>query len=331
MPELRKNVVTGELVVIAPERARRPHDHQEPAAAEATSWSETCPFCPRNEAKTPPATLVAPAEGDWRVRVVPNKFSALASEGEAWSSASVLQPRGGAVGPHEVIIEGRDHAGRLGSIDPETRAQVVRAWHRRTNDFFARPEVKHVVLFKNQGPAAGSSLSHPHSQIVGLPAIPGRFEHRKMIAVRHQLAHGRCLLCDVAEDERGSGRRVVAETEHHLAFVPFAAFSPLHVWIVPRTHAPSFATATEAELESLDRILAFVLRAVDAVGARPDLNLVFLGGHPDDPEDAPVHAYVSLVGRTTRAAGFELGTGMYINPSSPEDQAEKLRAALAPA
>lgn len=326
VPEMRKNVVTGELVIVAPERARRPRDTVE-AAPEIPAYAENCPFCPGQESETPPPTYVGEVDGLWAARVVPNKFSALAPDGEPWSQAQGLMPRGGAAGPHEVIIEGRNHGARFWQMPADVRWAVLHAWHHRLTNFYARPAVKHVVLFKNHGPAAGGSLTHPHSQIVGLPAVPGRFEHRRMIAIQHEMERGSCLMCDLLAEER-AGPRLVAETEDYAAFVPFAAFSPLHVWIVPKAHAGSFASVSAEARVALDAILSPVLQAVDGVGRQPDFNLMVLGGHPRSEGDRASHWYLSIVGRTTKAAGFELGTGMYINPSSPEAQARALRAAL---
>lgn len=323
---MRKNVVTGELVIVAPERARRPRDAQE-NPKDIPSYARSCPFCPGQEHETPPPTHVREVDGRWAVRVVPNKFSALAAGGEPWAQHQGLMPRGGAAGPHEVIIEGQNHGARFWQMDPRVRQAVIEAWHHRLSDFYSRPSVKHVALFKNHGPAAGGSLTHPHSQIVGLPAIPGRFEHRRMIAIQHQMETGRCLMRDVLASEQG-GPRVVLDTDDFLVFVPFAAFSPLHVWIVPKEYGSSFATVKTATRARLDGVLSPILQAIDAVGGQPDFNLMVLGGRPENSGDGATQWYISIVGRTTKAAGFELGTGMYINPSSPEEQAGLLRTAL---
>lgn len=186
------------------------------------------------------------------------------------------------------------------------------------------------MLFKNRGPSAGSSLVHPHSQIVGLPEVPARFELWRMLATRHRQAVGRCRLCDVLDEEMRERARLVYENGRFLAFVPFAAFSMIHVWIVPRSCGPSFATASREDLTDLEDALTRVLAAIEVVGNQPDFNLVVLGGHPRDPEDAVVRGYISVVARSTKVAGFELGTGMHINPSWPEEKASELRAWASP-
>lgn len=135
---MRKNVVTGELVIVAPERARRPRDAQE-NPKDIPSYARSCPFCPGQEHETPPPTHVREVDGRWAVRVVPNKFSALAAGGEPWAQHQGLMPRGGAAGPHEVIIEGQNHGARFWQMDPRVRQAVIEAWHHRLSDFYGRP------------------------------------------------------------------------------------------------------------------------------------------------------------------------------------------------
>lgn len=329
MPEIRKNIVTGELVIIAPERAQRPVEHQLQVQKEE-GVSSNCPFCPGNEEMTPPSLYQAPSVGSWRVRSVPNKFSVLSAQGDGYGYTwDGLYPRREAVGPHEVIIEGTDHSARFWEQSKDTQKLIVGAWHNRINDFHNQPDVQHVVLFKNHGPAAGSSLAHPHSQIVGLPALPDRFELRKYLSLRHQQVSGECLMCEMITRELSEKSRLVVSSKHFVAFVPFAAFSPFHIWIVPLMHSSSFANCSPDELSDFSYVLSTVLNTVDSVGARPDFNLVFLGDNPKNEATSAAHWYVSVVGRTTKSAGFELGTGMYINPSLPEAQAELLRSAAA--
>jgi UDPglucose--hexose-1-phosphate uridylyltransferase len=328
MPEIRKNLVTGELVIVAPGRAGRPNDfHPEPRARrERPERRADCPFCPGNEAATPGVTWSHPADG-WRVRSFPNRFSLLSSDGEAWSRAEGLRVSAAAVGPQEVICETRRHDLTLSRLGDDEVADVVRAWHARFAAFHADPRVAFVSLFKNHGPSAGTSLEHAHSQIVGLPIVPAEAARRTAEAARHFASAGACLFCRTLEDELSSGERLVHASPRFATFVPWAALSPFHLWTFPRRHAGSFAAAAAEELRELGGHLRAVLARMDRALDDPDYNLVVQSGPPEAEGSPALHWYVSVVPRVGTRAGFELGTAMYVNPALPEESAARLRAA----
>jgi UDPglucose--hexose-1-phosphate uridylyltransferase len=328
MPEVRRNPITGELVIVAPGRAARPSDF--PAGArprpQRPERRADCPFCPGNEAQTPDVTWSSPADA-WRVRSFPNRFSVLSSQGEAWRRAEGLQVSTAAVGPQEVVCETRRHDLTLSRMADGEVGEVISAWHARCTAFHRDPRVAFVSLFKNHGPSAGTSLEHAHSQIVGLPMIPAEVERRAAEAERHLAATGACLFCRTLEDEVSAGSRIVHASPRFLAFVPWAALSPFHLWIFPRRHSGSFAAADDEELRELGAHLRAVLGRIDRALDDPDYNLVVQSGPPAAAASAARHWYVSIVPRVTTRAGFELGTAMYVNPSLPEDSAARLRSA----
>lgn len=331
VPEIRRNPVTGEWVVIAPERARRP----QPAAAgvpapERPALRADCPFCPGNEEQTGAASWSAPA-GDWQVRAFPNRFSLLAPSGEPALRQEGLRAWAAAVGPHEVVCETRRHDLALSQLGPESVGAVVGAWHARFCALHADPRVAFVSLFKNQGVAAGASQEHAHSQVVGLPMVPASFAGRVARARQHHAATGACLFCRLLEEELGEGGRVVHATPGFVTFVPWAALSPYHLWIFPRRHGGSFAAASPDELSGLASHLRTVLGAAASALGDPPFNLVVQSDGPGREADPALHWYVSIVPRVGRAAGFELGTAMYVNPSLPEDCATLLRRACSAA
>lgn len=328
MPEVRKNLITGEFVIVAPGRAGRPNDFRRPARAPRARPERRpdCPFCPGNEAATPGVTWAFP-EAAWRVRAFPNRFSVLAPEGGAWRRADGLRVTAAAVGPQEVVCETRRHDLTLSRMPGGDVADVVRAWHARFTAFHADPRVAFVSLFKNHGPTAGTSLEHAHSQLVGLPMVPAEFERRAAEAARHLATAGACLLCRTLEDELSEGARLVHASPRFVAFVPWAALSPFHLWIFPRRHSGSFAAAEAEELRELGAHLGAVLAGIDRALDDPDYNLVVQSGPPSAAGSPALHWYVSIVPRVTTRAGFELGTAMYVNPMLPEDAAARLRAA----
>ena len=326
MPEIRRNAVTGEWVVMAPERARRPQPLAAArAAAPRPEHQAGCPFCPGNEAATPDATL---SLGEpWRVRAFPNRFSLLAPDAEPWRQEKGRHLAIGAVGPHEVFCETRRHDLTLARLSAGEVVDVVAAWHARATAFHADPRVAWVSVFKNHGAAAGASQEHAHSQIVGLPMVPAASAERAARAERHHADTWRCLLCATLEDELRDVARVVLETQRFVSFIPWAALSPFHIWIFPRRHAADFTSATPDELADLGLHLHEVLRRIDLALQDPPFNLVIQSASPDRTGSPALHWYLSIVPRVTQAAGFELGTAMYVNTALPEECARRLREA----
>jgi UDPglucose--hexose-1-phosphate uridylyltransferase len=326
MAEIRKNLVTGEYVVLSAERTRSPRDftRTEPLPSLPPEVPD-CPFCPEHEHFTPGETYRQPAMGPWRVRCFPNKFTALDAGGETWRRSQGTCVSSAAVGPHEVLVESRRHDESLATMSEADVQAVMRAYHHRFKALYRDPRVEHVVLFKNHGVKSGTTLEHPHAQVVGLPLTPVQFRRRAEDAFRYHDEKGGCLLCAVAKEELEARERVVVETSGFLAFVPFAALSPFHLWVVPRRHASCFGGALPSELDDLGAVLHTVLAKLHQALGNPDYNLVMLSAPPDVSYARHVHWYVSIVPRVCTRAGFELGTGMYINTCTPESSAAFLR------
>ncbi len=329
MPEIRHNIVTREWVIIATERAKRPEEfaQRNPRRASAAPYVATCPFCPGNEALAPPETFRIPANGSWQVRVVPNKFSALSAAGELSRRTNGLKRTVSGVGIHEVIVETPGHDKTLALLSAAEVEKVLETYQRRYEAVTADPRVAHVTLFKNHGERAGSSLEHPHSQLIGTPIIPPQMRERMEHALRFYDENGACLFCSVMADELSDEVRIVARTAHFVAFLPFAALTPFHMWIFPLRHAATFMEATAAELADLAGLLRSVLRKVYFTLQNPDFNLSVRSAPREASGLRYYHWYVSVIPRVTRVAGFEIGSGMFINVSLPEKSAEFLRNA----
>lgn len=331
MSEIRKNLITGEFVLMAPERAKRPLDFvPPPKPSEVPSFSDNCPFCPGHETMTPPENFRLPATGAWSTRCIPNKFSALSPDGDLWSKFSPLRQSMAGVGLHEVIVETPRHDLTLANQTQDGMDTVVFTYFERFNAFYRDPRVQHVILFKNHGPAAGTSLQHPHSQIVGVPITPAQVRFRADDALEFFNETGGCMFCETLRDELTDDARIVTETAHFAAFIPYAALSPFHTWIFPKRHFGCFGHSTVEELADMSRILRDVLYKLHRALSNPDYNLVLRSWSPGDTRAEHLHWYVAIVPRVTKMAGFELGTGMYINPSMPEASAKFLRDAGTP-
>jgi UDPglucose--hexose-1-phosphate uridylyltransferase len=330
MPELRQNMATGEWVVIATERARRPEEFASKREPRASSpHRDDCPFCPGNERFTPGPVFSLPTTGPWEVRAVTNKFAALVPDIPLRRSCDGHFRKATGYGFHQVIIETPRHDLPLALQEPAGFDRVVEAWHRSYALLAAAPGVEFVIPFKNHGEAAGTSLEHPHSQIIGLPIFPGHIRGRMEEAIRFYDAEGECVFCAMVRMERQAGARIVAENDRFTAFIPYAAFSPFHLWIFPRVHQSTFRELDDGGKAGLSTILRTVLRKLHAGLGDPDYNLMVRSGPADAPRLKYFHWYISIVPRLGKAAGFELGSGMYINTALPEESAAYLRAVTA--
>ncbi|MBI3398347.1 MAG: galactose-1-phosphate uridylyltransferase [Deltaproteobacteria bacterium] len=328
MSELRLNLITREWVVIATERAKRPEDFKTPVSRKAVPpYLETCPFCPGNEAKTPGELIRIGGENGWKVRVVPNKFSAVSISGTKERKNDGIRRTVSGVGVHEVIVETPLHNMNPALLSLEQIENIVKIYKNRFLEAYLDPRVEHVIIFKNHGEGAGTSLEHPHSQLIGTPITPIQFRDRLEAAAHFFDDTGECLMCMLAKKEREEGVRIVIETEHFLTFVPYAALSPFHTWIFPKRHSASYGDIADAEIKDLALSLKGILSKLYHGLANPDYNFVIRSNKPKDCDMEYFHWYVSIIPRVSKAAGFELGSGMYVNTGLPEESAEFLRKA----
>lgn len=328
MPELRKDPVTGRWVIIATERARRPTDFlRQPVVPQGV---RLCPFCPGNESKTPPEVLAfrsgtQPNTPGWSVRVVPNKFPVLRVEGDLERQGEGIYDRMNGVGAHEVIIETPEHQISLADTSDKQVEEVFWAFRERILDLRKDIRLRYVLLFKNHGEAAGASLEHTHSQLIALPVVPKRVIEEIEGAHRYFNFKERCIYCDILHQEEKSGERVVLDTDHFLVIEPYAPRFPFETWIVPRRHTSHFESAEPATLPNLAWTVRHLLRKLDKVLERPAYNCVVHTAPLQEASLPHYHWHIEIIPRLTKVAGFEWGTGFYVNPTPPEEAAQYLR------
>ena len=329
MSEIRENRITGESVIIAPERAKRGGDLVSAGERiQAGEFLASCPFCPGNEALTAEERFrFAGERDDWMLRSVINKFSVLSPTGEVGLPGRLGSGEASVngVGLHEVLIESPRHDGLMAEFAVSHLQRILEAYRHRFLDFYGDSRVRHVIIFKNHGADAGASQPHPHSQIVGLPIVPGQIVERTERARRFFEATGCCLACMEISQERIHGCRIITESDDFVTFIPYAALSPYHLWIFPKAHAACFSEQSVETLAELATTLRTVLQKVDGMLGNPAFNLVIRSLGPEEKDAGHFHWYISIVPRINKRAGFELGTGMYVNPSLPEDCAQALR------
>lgn len=333
MPELRQNPVTRFWVVIAKERSRRPHDFvQKKLIPVDVPYVATCPFCEGNEQMTPPETLAYRKNGlsngpGWWVRVVPNKFAAFIPEGEMdrERQGGNLFPRMDAVGHHEVIIETNRHNDNVLTMSDWQFEEVIVAYWQRYRMLHIDPRFKFIIIFKNYGLSAGTSLEHPHSQLVTTPIVPADIRIRFDRAAYYFDDTGRCVYCDLIEEEKSAGKRVIYETDKFIAIHPFASQVPFETWIMPKEHSASFGLISIEDAKTFALVLKTVLKKQYIGLNNPDYNYIIHTAPVKDEQEEYFHWHLQIMPRLTTAAGFEMGTGIYINTAIPEETAQFIR------
>jgi UDPglucose--hexose-1-phosphate uridylyltransferase len=334
-PEYRKDPLSDGWVVIAAERSGRPDEFVELPVHRS---SVPCPFCHGNEVVTPGEICKYPADSgdDWKVRVVPNKFPAVVRcEGISPTLVDKTFRNGtphlftsvAGHGGHEVIIESPQHLVSLTDLDDESLRLTFLAYRDRMKALAAEGPWNYVQIFKNVGAAAGSSIEHAHSQVVGLPAVP--------IRVADELAHSReylqktrqPLFSALLAEELSQGIRIVAETPDFVAICPYASRFAYETWILPRQPLPRFELTSDALATGLARFTASVIGKLERTLNRPAYNYLIHSAPFDGTADDYYHWHVEIFPRVTKPAGFEWGTGYYINPVTPEQAADVLASA----
>jgi len=329
MPELRKDPVIGRWVIVAEERALRPHDFV--VAQDEKTGAGFCPFCAGNEAKTPAEVFAFRDTGGesngpgWKVRVVPNKFPVLRIEGDLGKRAKGMYDRMRGIGAHEVFIETPDHETTISGLPDEHVTLILSAFRERLLDLRRDSRLAYGMLFKNVGLSAGASLEHTHSQLIVTPVIPTRVCEELAGSKKFYEYRDRCVFCDILDQEFSVEERIVLVTDRFVAIAPYASRFPFETWIVPREHASHFETMTWEAMEDLAFILKRTLFRIEEALDHPPYNFMI---HTGPMQSGPLdhyHWHIEIIPRVTKTAGFEWGTGFYINPVPPEAAAEFLR------
>ena len=329
MSELRQNLITRDWVIIATERAKRPDEfaNTKKLMVAVPPYRADCPFCVGNEEDGTLETYRLSDEGTgWKVRAMTNKYPALSPTAERLRISSGIYRTMSGIGVHEVIIEHPRHDLTTALLTVEEVANILLVYRQRYLEIRKYPYIETIVIFKNHGPTAGTSIEHPHSQIAATPVVPNQFRSRIDEAIRYFDDTGECLFCRTLEDELAARERVIFESKDFVAFIPFAALSPFHIWIFPRRHSSSFDDITDAEIIGLADTLKTVLAQLYYGLNDPDYNYSIRSVPTAEQGTKYFHWYIAIIPRVTKQAGFELGSGMFINTALPEESAEFLRS-----
>jgi UDPglucose--hexose-1-phosphate uridylyltransferase len=257
---------------------------------------------------------------------MPNKFPALQTSGDLGKSGEGMFDRMNGVGAHEVIVESPDHNLSLATMPPRNVEDVLWAFHARLTDLKKDARFKYVLIFKNEGDIAGASLEHSHTQLIALPIVPKLVKEELYSARQHYEFKERCIFCDVINQELEDGKRVIYENAHYVALAPFAPRAPFETWILPKRHESMFQPH-DKDFSSLSEILQRILRQMDKILDIPPYNFILHTSPFYDEDNEYYHWHIEIMPKLTKIAGFEWGSGFYINPTPPEEAAQFMRDA----
>ncbi|MCB2204840.1 galactose-1-phosphate uridylyltransferase [bacterium] len=327
MSEFRQNLATKEWVIIAGERGERPRDYSSPDDhnGNVPQHREDCPFCVGNEEETGEELLQIGEGKDWSIRSVRNKYSALYPDRSVERQSEGRFLKSDSYGHAEVIIESPRHDATLATLTQSELEELIAVYRLRLAAISRLPNISIAMLFRNYGSRAGTSLEHPHTQIIASPIIPPHIRDPFQKAALHYDSYGTCVYCDMVEEERRQATRMVYENEHYAVFCPFAARTPYELRIYPKRHNACFFWSGEHEIPALAQALSRTLRALHRRLGSPSYNMLLRTSPVGDEDVRYLHWYMVIVPRISTPAGFEMGSGIYINTVAPEQSAEELR------
>jgi len=308
--EIRKDYIQEKYVIIAPKRSRRPHDVEKPKRVQPVKKAE-CVFCPQriNQAGKVLLTINETIESNepWAIKVLANKFP----------SVSINNPE--AYGQQEVVVETPDHKKEIEDLPVKRIAEILNVYSQRTKIISQDKKIDYILIFKNDGGPAGASLQHAHSQIFATEFLPPHLKDKSQRVQAYKLKNnGRCVYCDVIKKE-AKGPREVLEDKNMIAFCPWAPIHNYEVWLMPKRHIDNITQLTQSERLSFAEILKKILKKIDQLGL--PYNYYFHQVIHDQDQ----HLYMKITPRGSVWAGVEIGSGLIINPVSPEEAAKFYR------
>lgn len=328
MSELRKDPIIGRWVIISKERGKRPTDFQ---PIQKKSKIKFCPFCEGNEDKTPPEITAIrngnslPNTPGWKIRVVPNKYPALRVEGNLDRRGNGIYDLMEGIGAHEIIIETPEHEKDLVELDLNHIRDIFFMFRNRILDLKNDRRLKYVMAFKNHGMEAGASLEHSHSQLIATPVVPKRVHEEMEGSLKYFQFKERCIFCDMIYQEIKENERLVLNDEYFITIEPFASRFPFETWILPKRHISNFEDTPDDMFLNLAAVFKETMSRINRAVKSPPYNFLIHSAPLQQNGIEYYHWHIEIIPKLTHLAGFEKGTGFYINPTAPEDAADYLR------
>ncbi|MDX9893625.1 MAG: DUF4931 domain-containing protein [Patescibacteria group bacterium] len=306
--EIRKDYIQEKYVIIAPKRKNRPHDIERPQRLSAKKID--CVFCParidqNNKIMLTTDETIRPKE-PWAIKVIANKFPVVTKKNK------------NAYGYQEVVIETPDHLEEIEDLPAERVAKIIEVYAQRTKEISKDKKIDYILIFKNNGGAAGASLQHAHSQIFATKFLPPHLKDKSERVHQHRLKTGKCIYCEVIKKEK-RGPRLIMEDRNIIAFCPWASRHNYEVWLMPKRHLDNITMLNQTERLSLARALKRILKKINKIGL--PYNYYFHQVVHDEDQ----HLYIKITPRGSVWAGVEIGSGLIINPIAPEEAAKFYR------
>lgn len=327
MAQFRKDPFGPTWVIISPERGLEASDF-----GSARQRSTSCALCPGHEdglesevraLRLSSSSLNAP---DWQARIVPAQARLLGAKPFEVAGPPFFS-HAPASGYQEIVIEHADHRLSLEAMDRAHLIKLFKLYRDRLAHLAGQNDIKHVQLTRSVGAAAGAAFDHPHGQLMALPVQSRWLAEERAAAETYYEQEENCLFCAVMQAELAAKVRVVSHNEAFVALAPYAAKTPFETWLLPRQHSSSFSTLSSNTLPLFVDLLSAVLRAMNTALDTPPYNMLLhtlpICG------DKRYHWNMKILPRLTNQAGFDWGSGFYINPTAPEDAVRFLREALA--
>lgn len=329
MPQLRKDPVLKQWVIISPERGKRPIDFKFDVEF-AEEEKMPCPFCEGNEHLTPPETLAfrsygsEPNKPGWWVRIVPDLYPILQPVGDSGKEGIGMFDAMNGIGIHEVVIEVPRHDQTLQNVPLEQVRELIWAYKQRLLEIKKNPRFKHFLIVKNSGKGVSSFL-HSHSHIIATPIVPKRIEEEIEGAREYYHYHDRCIFCDILRQEIEENSRVVYLDSEFLVFCPFASRFPFEMFIMPRSHQPFFENIENEHVHGFANALQIALKKLCSLLPEIPYNYILHTSPCSDNYKEFYHWHLEIIPKLTKVAGFEWGSGFYINHVLPENAAKMLK------
>jgi len=333
MPELRRDPIIGRWVIVATERAKRPSDFVFAKEEESPLSRRKCPFCEGNESLTPPEIYAlrkkdsAPDTPGWQTRVISSISPFLSRKGDLDRHGNGMYDLMNGVGAHEVVIATPEHGSGTFVKDLPQTARLVETVINRMQDLKKDKRLKYVLLFKNHGKVAGgSNIRHQHMQLIATPATPKRVKEELVGSKRYFDYKDRCIFCDMLRQELGQKERVILESDGFVSINPYCSRFPFETWLLPKRHSCDFDTMTKEEIKNFAKAFQMTMKKLtDTLGDFPYNMILHTAPFRTRKEkgywetiERDYHWHIEIMPRLTQVAGFEWGSGFYINPTPPE-------------
>lgn len=321
MSVIRQDMFTGEWIIYAANRKKRPYDFVKRNVARSDNY-KNCPFCSGNEEKTPKA--VYQNGTDWNIRVFPNMYPAVGGEMESFDTENFYHSISG-TGIHEVLVDTPEHESVIHNFSTQHIEEILKVLQKRYIEIKKQIDVQYIQIFKNCGPEAGMSLIHSHWQIMGVPFLPNHQKQAQLISKSYYQKNKNCLFCHMLAHEKNVNKRIIAENEKFLLFTPYAPKISYEIWIAPKEHICCYSDFNDTDLAYLSKILKNALTRVAQIREGISYNICFIDMPKTQAEEKYCHWYLKIYPRMGSFAGFEFATGSYINPVLPEVSAKHYR------